>query len=112
MPTSDNMYSTFKELGGMGAWEESSFEPMQVEQIFSNDNAPNIVFVLVDDWGYNDPGYASNYMSWTTPHIDAIAKEGVRLNNYYSNQICIPSRASLMTGRYPLRLGLWGDGKL
>ena len=45
-------------------------------------------------------------MSWTTPTIDRLAAEGVKLENYYSAYSCIPARGALLTGRYPIRLGL------
>ena len=63
---------------------------------------PNIVFILADDLGYNDIGYhAINGMSAVkTPHLDTLANEGVKLENYYVQPICSPSRSVLMTGRY------------
>ena len=63
---------------------------------------PNIVFILADDLGYNDIGYhAINGMSAVkTPHLDFLAKQGVKLENYYVQPICSPSRSVLMTGRY------------
>jgi arylsulfatase A-like enzyme len=76
---------------------------------YSNPNAPNIVFVLVDDWGWNDVGWRSSYMDWTTPHIDRLASEGIKLENYYSAYYCIPARTSLLTGRYPVRSGTWDN---
>ena len=63
---------------------------------------PHIVFILADDLGYNDIGYhAINGMSAVkTPHLDTLANEGVKLENYYVQSICSPSRSILMTGRY------------
>ena len=64
---------------------------------------PNILFVLCDDLGYGD---LSSYGSPTidTPNLDAMASEGQRWTNCYSSSaICVPSRAGLMTGRYPGR---------
>ena len=51
-------------------------------------------------------------MSWTTPNIDKLASEGVNLNNYFTSYLCTPTRGALLTGRYPIRLGLAeaGDG--
>ena len=69
--------------------------------------APNVVFILVDDVGYNDVGY-HNSSRMLTPHIDNLAKAGVRLTNYYVQPICTPTRAALMTGRYPFRYGVTG----
>ena len=66
----------------------------------------NIVLILVDDQGYYDLGcYGANEVK--TPRIDALAAEGVRFTDYYAAApICSPSRAGLLTGRYPRRLGL------
>jgi len=59
-----------------------------------NPTAPHIVFVLVDDWGINDPGWKSSYLSWTTPNIDRLAAEGIKLDNYYSAYYwCVRRRA-------------------
>ncbi|XP_072014249.1 arylsulfatase B-like [Amphiura filiformis] len=69
---------------------------------------PHIVFILADDLGYNDIGYhAVNGMSAVkTPHLDTLASEGVKLENYYVQPFCSPSRSVLMTGRYLIRYGL------
>ncbi len=67
---------------------------------------PNIVIIMCDDLGYGDVGcYGSGLIS--TPNIDRLAKEGVRLTSFFScSPLCTPSRAGLMTGRYPARTGL------
>jgi arylsulfatase I/J len=65
---------------------------------------PNVVFILADDLGWKDVGYHGSDIQ--TPNIDKLAQTGVRLEEFYSQQICTPSRAALMTGRYPLRYGL------
>lgn len=52
-------------------------------------------------------GYRSTYLNWTTPTIDRLASEGVKLENYFSSYLCVPARGALLTGRYPIRLGLW-----
>ena len=66
---------------------------------------PNIVFIFVDDQGYYDLGcYGATEV--TTPRIDAMAKEGTRFTDYYAAApICSPSRAGLLTGCYPRRVG-------
>lgn len=73
---------------------------------------PNVVFILVDDTGYNDIGYhnrsSSSKPRIRTPTIDALADAGVKLTNYYVQPICTPTRAALMTGRYPFRYGVTG----
>jgi len=75
----------------------------------SSSSSPNIVFVLVDDWGWNDVGWRSTYLSWTTPNIDRLAAEGVKLDNYFTAYVCLPARSSLMTGRYAFRQGTWSN---
>jgi arylsulfatase A len=67
---------------------------------------PNIIVVLADDLGYGDLGsYGSNLIR--TPNIDRMAREGVRMTDFYASaNICTPSRAGLLTGRYPIRTGL------
>ncbi|MCB1693314.1 MAG: sulfatase-like hydrolase/transferase, partial [Pseudomonadales bacterium] len=66
---------------------------------------PNIVFILADDLGYGDTGvYGSTVIR--TPHIDALAADGVRMTEgYVSHPVCSPSRAGLMTGQYQERHG-------
>lgn len=65
---------------------------------------PNIVFILSDDQGYHDVGYRGAEIR--TPNLDRLAREGVRLEQFYSQPVCTPTRAALMTGLYPMRLGL------
>jgi arylsulfatase I/J len=65
---------------------------------------PNIVFILSDDLGWKDVGYHGSDIK--TPNIDQLAQTGARLEQFYSQQICTPARAALMTGRYPFRYGL------
>jgi len=68
-----------------------------------NDKQPNILFIMADDLGYNDVGYHNPEMK--TPTIDQLAKEGVILEGHYSQDACSPSRAALMSGKYPIRYG-------
>ena len=64
---------------------------------------PNIVVILADDLPWNILGYQGGKVA--TPNIDRIAKNGVHLNQFYVQSVCSPTRASLLTGRYPLRTG-------
>jgi len=67
---------------------------------------PNIIIVLADDLGYGDLSISGNQLI-ATPHIDRMAREGVRLTGFYASaNVCTPSRAGLLTGRYPIRTGL------
>ncbi len=69
---------------------------------------PNILTILADDHGYGDIS-AHDGPHLQTPHIDRIAENGVRLTQFYANSsVCSPSRAALMTGRYPDRVGVPG----
>ncbi|CAF97755.1 unnamed protein product, partial [Tetraodon nigroviridis] len=61
-------------------------------------NQPHIIFILTDDQGFNDIGYHNPTIK--TPTLDKLAAEGVRLENYYVQPICTPSRSQLITGRY------------
>ena len=74
-------------------------------QASASENPPNIVFIFVDDQGYYDLGcYGATEVK--TPRIDAMANEGTRFTDYYAAApICSPSRAGLLTGCYPRRVG-------
>lgn len=65
---------------------------------------PNIVFLLADDLGRHDCGFMGGEV--TTPHLDKLAKAGAVLDSFYVQPVCSPTRAALMTGRYPMRHGL------
>lgn len=65
---------------------------------------PNIIIILADDLGWGDVGYHGSDIR--TPNIDRLAKEGIKLNRYYVAAVCSPTRAGLLTGRYPDRFGL------
>jgi uncharacterized sulfatase len=67
---------------------------------------PNIVIILADDLGFGDLG-CYGHPKFKTPHLDKMASEGIRLRHFHSpSPYCAPSRAALLTGRYPLRHGL------
>jgi len=84
-------------LAGMVSFGSSSV-------LAAPEQKPNIVVILADDLGYADVGYHGSDIQ--TPHIDSIAKEGVRLEKFYSCPMCSPTRAGFMTGRWPNRFGL------
>ena len=69
---------------------------------------PNIVWIIVDDMGYGDPGcYGGGIVAGAaTPNMDRLASEGLRLTSCYSQQTCTPTRSSILTGRLPMRTGL------
>lgn len=67
---------------------------------------PNIIFMLVDDQGFNDISLHGSQQI-PTPNIDAIAAAGVSFDRYYTNPVCSPTRASLMTGRATIHHGIY-----
>ena len=66
---------------------------------------PNIVFVLVDDWGFTDVGFRNPQIK--TPNFDSLAKTGLLLDRHYVYRYCSPSRASFLTGRWPHHVHQW-----
>jgi uncharacterized sulfatase len=83
-------------------------EPESVIDVIARDGAKpsNVVIIMADDLGYGDLGsYGGRAIQ--TPNIDSLAKSGIRLTDFHaSDSVCTPSRAGLLTGRYPARMGL------
>ena len=70
---------------------------------------PNVVILLADDLGWADVGYHGGQIDGgqiDTPNIDRLARDGVRLENFHVCPLCSPTRAGLMTGRWPIRFGM------
>ncbi|MEP6663725.1 MAG: sulfatase-like hydrolase/transferase, partial [Verrucomicrobiota bacterium] len=65
---------------------------------------PNILLILADDLGWSDVGCYGSEIK--TPHIDALAKGGLRFTQFYNSARCCPSRASLLTGLHPHQAGV------
>ncbi|MGE3806023.1 MAG: arylsulfatase [Gemmataceae bacterium] len=65
---------------------------------------PNIIYLLADDLGWTDVGWHQSEIK--TPHLDKLAAGGAKLEQFYVQPVCSPTRAALMTGRYPMRHGL------
>jgi arylsulfatase A-like enzyme len=71
----------------------------------ADETKPNIVFILADDLGREDCGFMGG-IQIKTPHIDRLAAAGAKLDAFYVQPVCSPTRAALLTGRYPMRHGL------
>src|SRR5215510_7899086 len=66
---------------------------------------PNIIHIVADDLGWKDVGF-NGCTDIKTPHLDQLAAGGARLTQFYVQPMCTPTRAALLTGRYPFRYGL------
>lgn len=106
--------SNLRSQGGAGPRNAERKENAAAEAVGSHGGGggrkmtsrPNVFFIMIDDMGWNDIGYQSTDLYQLTPNLDKLASDGIKMTNYYTMSICTPARASLMTGRYPLRYGL------
>jgi arylsulfatase B len=69
------------------------------------DNKPNILYIVADDLGWKDVGF-NGATDIKTPNLDKLAQTGARLEQFYAQPMCTPTRAAVLTGRYPNRYGL------
>lgn len=77
-----------------------------VSELQAEGRKPNILLIVADDLGWNDVGYHGSEIR--TPRIDELANHGLRLNRFYVQPSCSPTRASLITGKSSVRLGFFG----
>ena len=70
----------------------------------SSEAGPHMIVMVADDLGWKDVGFHGSRIR--TPNLDRLAKNGIRLDQFYVQPVCTPTRGALMTGRYPMRLGL------
>ncbi len=76
----------------------------EVSVLANDQDRPNIVIFVADDLGWGDVGWHGSEIP--TPHLDRLATRGARLESFYVQPVCTPTRAALLTGRYPIRHGL------
>ena len=69
----------------------------------------NVIFILADDLGWGDVKFTENISNIVTPTISQLSNDGIILSNYYVQPICTPTRAALISGRYPIYVGLQND---
>lgn len=93
-----------RELLGVGALG-SALALLPRSLVAETAQRPNILFVFIDDLGAEALGCYGG-LSYETPRIDALAAGGLRFENCYANPTCTPSRGTLLTGRYPFRIGM------
>lgn len=67
---------------------------------------PNVILIITDDQGYGDIAFHGNTMI-QTPALDKLAKQSLRLTNFHVDPTCAETRSALMSGKYPLRVGVW-----
>ena len=71
----------------------------------ANKEQPHILVLVSDDMSWNQPGFNGGTRT-STPHLDGLAEQGVKLTQFYVQSVCSPTRACLMTGRYPFQTGM------
>ena len=81
-----------------------------VTQVVQGATKPNFVVIFTDDQGYQDVGCFGS-LDIRTPHLDTMAREGMKFTSFYAQPVCGPSRAALMTGCYPMRVAERGNVK-
>lgn len=97
------MFGTFNKVDAT-AEAVSSSESTKAKNSVEQKEKPNILFILADDMGYSDIGCYGGEID--TPNIDSLAANGVRLTGFTNTARCSPSRASILTGQYPITSGI------
>jgi arylsulfatase A-like enzyme len=102
-----NMKSTLFDhgLNGLSLLAGIMLLPVAGSTICAADAEPNIVYIVADDLGWKDVGF-NGCSDIKTPNLDTLAAGGAKLAQFYAQPMCTPTRAALMTGRYPFRYGL------
>ncbi|MDI6829408.1 MAG: sulfatase, partial [Armatimonadota bacterium] len=97
---------TFLARTGWAALGVGAMSMTRFDAAFARERKPNFIFILMDDMGWADLGcYGSTF--YETPNIDKLANQGMRFTNAYSAcPVCSPTRASILTGKYPARICL------
>ena len=75
----------------------------------AKEGKPNIILLMGDDHGWEEVGY-NDHPYVKTPNLDKMASAGLRLDNFYAQPSCSPTRGSVLTGRHPNRYGIFRPG--
>lgn len=100
-----NMYSTKTEIAIITMLMYFGIVFSQTSKTIDVSDNPNFIVIFIDDMGYGDIDPFGSKLN-RTPNLDKMAEEGIRLTSFYAAALCTPSRAALMTGSYPKRVGL------
>ena len=90
------MANTYKDFQGTIKQEYINSTPWWPEKKIAPKDAPNILYILMDDTGFADVGCYGSLIE--TPNIDKLAEDGLRYQNFHVNPMCSPTRASLLSG--------------
>ncbi len=94
----------FLKIAGLGLIAVAYSQAITIAE--GKESPLNVIFLMADDLGYGDTGFNGNTVI-KTPHLDAMAKEGIRFTRFYSiGPVCAPTRASALTGRHYMRFGM------
>lgn len=104
--TGNGLRQSILGLVGFSLWFASCAWPSALTQE-TLQCKPNIVFILVDDLGWSDLGCYNAKTTYETPQVDLLAAQGMRFTDFYAaGPVCSPTRASILTGKYPVRTGI------
>mmetsp|Transcript_15113 Transcript_15113/g.18963 ORF Transcript_15113/g.18963 Transcript_15113/m.18963 type:complete len:608 (-) Transcript_15113:202-2025(-) len=84
---------------------EGTLSSLKTDQA-ENPNVPNLIFLLIDDQGHGDMPYINEQLIELMPNIHELADTGVKFTQYYTESLCSPARAALMTGKYSIHTGM------
>jgi len=99
----ESVSNVIKEATPVSGMKEDSFS--EVDDAGTS-GVPNIIFLLIDDQGHNDMPYVNPQLEGLMPNIKALADEGIKFTQYYTESLCTPARAALMTGKYSIHTGM------
>ena len=77
----------------------------------SPNGKPNILVIMVDDFGFDDLAINNGNTQIATPNMDQLAHDGVRFTRHYASAVCSPARAAFLTGLHPERVGFLPNGR-
>lgn len=96
---------------GLATTQTNVLSRSKIDTTVASAKKPNIIFIVADDLGWNSLGKSYNeaVIDAITTNLTSIVADGIYMTNYYAQEVCTPSRASMLTGRYPLSVGMQYD---